>query len=416
MPQILIFDKMKSLHKTECRGNSLLPFITILCACIFALMFDFGPLFVYILFILGSLLLGIFLNKYNGYSIIKFVLFIILVLYLTAFIGFRDFGVGWDTNVYIDSYWDSSLFIKGLRDFSDFDYVNNGFLILSIVGRKFSNDHQTLLLLTALVINFFTFLTVYIANKDKIKINWVIYISFWQLLFMNNSMNLMRQYCAMSLMLLSVLLFIKKKYLWCVICIFVAYEFHSSAIIGLFPYVFYLLDKTIKTRQRNLLTICVLILICIGVIGIFKILLLGVDMGVINDHFDAYTDNQTGRGENLFGVSYFVISSLFIYICLFLYKKKLISNSITYMLITIYTLSFVLRIAAFSLVWFSRLSDYYNYYVYFALAYLMTLYSKQIPIVVQIMVYACLLYTWLNTCIIFPGGETYPYHSLILGI
>lgn len=156
---------------------------------------------------------------------------LIFVLYLTAFIGCRDFGVGTDTLVYIDDYWQDANYVKNLNDFNDFDYVSKAFLVLSLIGHLFSNDHQALLIITAFVINFITFLSVYIFNYKKLQINWVVYITIWQFLLMNNSMNLMRQYCSLSFMLLALVLCLKRKFVIAAICAFIGYEFHSTSLI-----------------------------------------------------------------------------------------------------------------------------------------------------------------------------------------
>ena len=398
------------------RGNVVLPIMSVVVIAILALLLGQEPALTYIFFIAGSVLIGWLLNKYNNRPKVCLTLMLFLVVYLTVFIGFRDFGIGTDTNVYIDNYWELGQSVNGIKDFFGYDYISKAYLLLSVIGHLFSDDHQTMLLLTALTINLTTFLALYIVNYRQLEINWIIYIVLWQFLFMNSTMNEMRQDCAQGFALLSMALFIKKKWIWFLICIFISFQFHST-VIALLPIVgCYFLDRHFGTKQRNIYTVVGLIALVVIVTSIFQFGNWLISSGWLSDHFDLYTNTSTFESTNLFGVSYITISLLFLFVCLSIRKKKLISSSLNYYLLTIYGISFILRLAAFSLVYLSRLSHYYTYITYFALAYLMTQYAKKIPISVQVMIYIVVLYTWFTTTILGNSGETYPYQSSILGI
>ena len=410
------FKSSMNLTKTFGRGNVSLPLFSIIAISIVSIVFGQEPAIIYILFIAGSLIFGYALNVYNNHPKTCLLLTLLLVTYLTIFIGLRDFGVGTDTMVYVDMYWDWGNYVHSIRDFSNFDYVSNAFLLLSVIGHIISNDHQILLFLTALTINLSTFIALYIANYKELRINWIIYIFIWQFLFMNTSMNAMRQDCAQGFALLSVVLFFKRKWIYALICFFIAYEFHSTVLI-LLPIVgCYYLDMFCGPKKRNVYTIIGLLFLVAVMFSIFKYLDWFISNGYINDHFDTYTDNSHFEGGNLFGVSYIAMTVLYIYVCVYLRKRNLISDSSNYLLITLYGLSFVLRLSAYSLVYVSRLSAYYNYISFFALAFLLTRFSKKIPLLIQSMLYIIILYTWFVGPILVGTDETYPYHSVILGI
>lgn len=411
-----IYQKDLVSHVSVDKGKIALPFITVFAAFLLSIMFGELDALVYVFFIGISVLYGLLLNKYNNSPKLCFGLMLIFVLYLTAFIGCRDFGVGTDTLVYIDDYWQDANYVKNLNDFNDFDYVSKAFLVLSLIGHLFSNDHQALLIITAFVINFITFLSVYIFNYKKLQINWVVYITIWQFLLMNNSMNLMRQYCSLSFMLLALVLCLKRKFVIAAICAFIGYEFHSTSLILSLLIVYYFLDRRFKPRKRNFITILILIGLLIIVYSAFYYIGWLVSNGILNLHFEGYTNNDTAEGHNMFGISYLAMSFLFIYLALYLRKKKFISNSEQYYLITIYGTSIILRAAAFSLVFLARLSESYNYIIYFILGYLLTKFSNKIPITVQFMIYIVILYFWFKEIIIMGGTESYPYRSVILNI
>lgn len=398
------------------KGNIVLPILSVVAIAIVALLLGQAPALTYIYFIAGSILLGWLLNKYNNRPKVCFTLMLFLVAYLTVFIGLRDFGIGTDTTVYIDTYWETGQYVDGVKDFFGYDYISKAYLLLSVIGHLFSNDHQTMLVLTALTINLSTFLALYVVNYKKLEVNWVLYIFLWQFLFMNTTMNEMRQDCAQGFALLSIVLFIKKKWLWFAVCAFISFEFHSTVLALLPMFGCFFLDRYFGPKQRNIYTIVGLIALVVIVTSIFQFGNWLISSGWLSDHFDLYTNTSTFESTNLFGVSYMAISVLFVYVCLYLRKKKLISSSLNYYLLTIYGISFIFRLAAFSLVYLSRLSHYYTYIAYFALAYLMTQYSKKIPLTVQVMIYIVVLYTWFSATILGDSGETYPYKSEILGI
>lgn len=176
------------------------------------------------------------------------------------------------------------------------------------------------------------------------------------------------------------------------------------------------MDRRFKPRKRNFITILILIGLLIIVYSAFYYIGWLVSNGILNLHFEGYTNNDTAEGHNMFGISYLAMSFLFIYLALYLRKKKFISNSEQYYLITIYGTSIILRAAAFSLVFLARLSESYNYIIYFILGYLLTKFSNKIPITVQFMIYIVILYFWFKEIIIMGGTESYPYRSVILNI
>lgn len=413
--QAAVIDKPHNRKKTG-RGNIFLPIASLFAISLVAIMTNEYDSFVYINFIAGSVVFGWLLNIFNRLPKLNFLIMLLLVAYLTIFIGLRDFGIGTDTLTYIDDYWEWGEDIHSIEDFGNYDYASNAYLVVSMIGHMFSDDHQTMLVMTALVINFITFLALYIVNYKNLHINWIIYILFWQLLFMNTSMNLMRQTCAQSFVLLSIVLFYKKKRIWSLVCFAIAFEFHST-VLALFPIIIcYFLDNKLSPKKRDIVTIVGMIAMAIIIVSIFQVASYFISMGLLNGHFDVYTDNLHFDSTNLFGASYIAMTILFVYICIYLRVKKQITNSQTYLLLCTYGMSFVLRLSAFSLGFLSRLSYYYTYILYFALAYLMTKFSKKIPLLIQAMIYIVIIYTWFTGVIIGGANETYPYQSEFLGI
>ncbi len=66
----------------------------------------------------------------------------ILIATNVVFSGFRDFGIGRDTNIYIDRFFSSAQSLKGIKDFMAFE-EDKGYLVLAYISTLFSNESQS---------------------------------------------------------------------------------------------------------------------------------------------------------------------------------------------------------------------------------------------------------------------------------
>lgn len=87
------------------------------------------------------------------YKLVSILSISILVLVNVIFSGCRDFGVGIDTNVYIESYFNASADLQSLKSSWSIEGFDKGFLLLAYVSNLFSDDAQSLLVVTSLFIH-----------------------------------------------------------------------------------------------------------------------------------------------------------------------------------------------------------------------------------------------------------------------
>lgn len=84
----------------------------------------------YLIILFVNLLLSYYADKSFVHNKTMAVISVSLIVVInTIFSGFRDFGVGIDTTVYIDSFFKSAQMLTSFKDFASFE-SDKGFLAL----------------------------------------------------------------------------------------------------------------------------------------------------------------------------------------------------------------------------------------------------------------------------------------------
>ena len=76
----------------------------------------------------------------------------LIVVINTIFVGLRNFGIGIDTLVYINDYFNVARYISVYKVFHNTGDMDVGFLFFSMIASWLSRDSQMLLVLTEFVI------------------------------------------------------------------------------------------------------------------------------------------------------------------------------------------------------------------------------------------------------------------------
>ncbi len=165
-------------------------------------------------------------NKYSAYMSL-----FLIVLVNTFFIGLRDFGVGTDTLVYIDVYFDYARKIQNINDVFASDILfDKGYLVLALISSWMSDDSQALLVVTEFFITLFIVLGV-IQYKKTINFNFSTFFMLFWLIYQVQTINLMRQFCAVSLLFFAFSLFIQRKYVLYIFFYVILFFFYFLYII-----------------------------------------------------------------------------------------------------------------------------------------------------------------------------------------
>lgn len=245
----------------------------------------------------------------------------LIVVINTVFSGFRDFGVGIDTTVYINSFFESAQMLTSLKDFASFE-SDKGFLALAFLASSFSNDSQSLLLVTAFFIQFFYFCALWLFKKYN-NVSLFLATFFFCIMFYGHTLNLMRQFCALSILAYGFANFIKGNLKVYIYCQLVAYFFHSSAIIFVILPIMWRISFMQDKNKKNVYSILAIVGMSVIVSSFFLLMSFLGNFGLISD-FYAERYSQTGSyaaRANVGGTGLGVIA-VFLYPIVFVYYAK----------------------------------------------------------------------------------------------
>lgn len=335
-------------------------------------------------------------------------------VFLTVALGLRDYGVGTDTLIYPEVYFRQAE-VFSLFDIVDyFEEYDVGYLLLGVIACNIWDDSQSMLFFTEAFIIGVTLIGVY-RLKQIFDYPYVVYFLLYCLLFLNPSLNYMRQSCSVSILLIGFSYMLENKWDKYVAFQVIAFLLHSSSVLFLIVPFFYLLSLHVSNKVRNIVTIAFFLGIVIAVISFYQYLQILSELGAVSETYgERYGETGQYSSENLYGVSYLANIALTYLIIYYSYKNELLSKENQFLLLCLYTASVLFFYTSTFVVFLSRLSIYFDYIVAVYLAVL--LFSKQIPIYIRAAFVIVKLYMWVRLYVIAGSSETIPYSSQILGI
>ena len=340
----------------------------------------------------------------------------LIVVINTVFSGFRDFGVGIDTTVYINSFFESAQMLTSLKDFASFE-SDKGFLALAFLASSFSNDSQSLLLVTAFFIQFFYFCALWLFKKYN-NVSLFLATFFFCIMFYGHTLNLMRQFCALSILAYGFANFIKGNLKVYIYCQLVAYFFHSSAIIFVILPIMWRISFMQDKNKKNVYSILAIVGMSVIVSLFFLLMSFLGNFGLISD-FYAERYSQTGSyaaRANVGGTGLGVIA-VFLYPIVFVYyakRKKAINENILHFVFVLTCFSSLLQLLTYKVTFLERVTYYITFILFIYQAKLFS--TSKINILVKFIMIAIYIYNWYALYIINKGGDIIPYKSHILNI
>lgn len=339
-----------------------------------------------------------------------------IVLTCTVVYGLRDIGVGTDTTIYTESYFQEASFIHDWAALKEAgEGIDKGYLLLSILATKLGSSAQSLLIANSLFTLTFFMLGLY-NFKKALGIKMWIYMVFFCCLLSGPMLNYMRQFCAMSLLFYGFSLFLQKKWMPYIILQVAAFFFHSSSVFFICVPMIYFISNIKDVRKRNLLTMGGFIMLAIMMGYYFYFLTLVGNLGFVKE---LYTDRYGADGSNVATQSFILGKSIFVYWFITLAiifignKQKALDKRLIYIIFVMFVASTVLQQLQFIVRHMHRMSLYIAivYYAYLTLLYQ----SKKVPLPFKFLGYLLFIYQWYKMTI---GGanEVYPFTSKILGI
>ena len=338
----------------------------------------------------------------------------LIIVINTVFSALREFGVGIDTTVYIDSFFKSAQMLTSLKDFVSFE-SDKGFLLLAYFASFFSNDSQSLLLVTAFFIQFFYFCALWLFKK-YCNISLFLATFFFCIMFYGHTLNLMRQFCALSILAYGFANFIKGNLKVYFCCQLIAYFFHSSSILFVILPIVWRISFMQDQNKKNVYSILSIVAMSIIVSSFFLLMSFLGNFGLISD-FYSERYSQTGSyaaRANVGGTGLGVIVA-FLYPIAFVYyakRKKAINENILHFIFVLTCFSSLLQLLMYKVTFLERVAYYITFILFIYQAKLFS--TSKINILVKFIMISIYIYNWYALYIINKGGDIIPYKSHIL--
>ena len=308
----------------------------------------------------------LFINCFFAYMAEKYferekqrcIFFLFLIVFFNVFfIGLRSSDVGIDSS-YIPIYFDYARNIDDILEESDFD---KGFLLLAYLARLVGDDSQVLMVFTEFIIIFFVVLGIYELKKTiKCSIFW--FILLFMFLYQEQSFNIMRQYCAMSIVFYGFSLWVQKRYYSYLICQIVGYFFHSTSIIFiLVPLCHWFSYK--DEKYRYLYAIGSILFLSFLLLSYYSFLAYIESLQVLKEsYYETYGLGSRFTSEDgTYSPRAIVIFIVEVLLCYFLSKKKNVSDDVIYMLLMLSVINLLLIEMKTVMEYFYRLSYYVGF-------------------------------------------------------
>lgn len=310
-----------------------------------------------------NVLFAFFAEKNYDVNKVKCKFFLILIIVANLIVwGLRDIGVGTDTMIYIDSYFKEANNIHNLVELYTYDTdYDKGFLAIAWLSTMFGSDSRILMFITEWLVISFIVLGLYEFKKTlNCSITW--FMLFFVLLYQHETINLMRQFCAMALLFYGYSLFLQKKYLIYFVCQILAYSFHSTSVLFLTIPLAQLLSQT-KLKIKYIY-ILFAIMFGFGFLFMYFYLLPYIEnLGLLKEvYFDRYGEGSIYETKNSnFGVSALLPFLLLFLIIYFIYSNGYLPNDLLYMIVFLIVMNFIFRLSSvFVMKYFFRIAFYFG--------------------------------------------------------
>lgn len=345
-------------------------------------------------------------QKYNSYNCGFYVHAFFAVAPLVIVAALRDSSIGTDTLNYIYLFQngvrhrDSLMTYIILNPSFEIGFLVYNFLIVQIVSKL-----ELYYVITYSMIFGITFSS---AVKMRKYIAPHIFMIIYVFLFFSDSLNLMRQYIAVSFVLLAVsFLFNGKKNIY-ILLTFLASTIHTSAIVSIvIGGMYFILRKyPFRTNKFIYLLICVLIVITSVNIDIFTNMgLVPVFEEKLNSHLTISSDGGVSNSHIM--IYLFTLTVVFCF-----HKNNFFLELI--LLLQCFTMIILLSPSVNSILY--RLTIYFNIMICYAISYIYKNSHKEKTRILLYMLIGVYIFFYFFSIVINGTHEVIPYSSKILGI
>lgn len=327
--------------------------------------------------------------------------------------GLRDLSVGSDTSGYGISVFDyccslpSFSFWRSLGSTTKPDIELGYYLFNYIISRFTSNYFWPFFILSFITILFFYLSIKALTASQYLPIGMLLFYFFYY----NESLNLMRQTLAASIVLFGFTYLLKTKYLKFIFAVLLACTFHTMALMCLSFFFFFLLFKHDCSSLKN--TIKFLGVVVFGILVLFLIrptVLFLVNAGLMSSHYAGYVES----GYVSLYTNGLILRLPILILCL-AFRKELFTNSPkNRTLFALFLFEMVIINSIYLSPWAYRLYAYFGYTKLFLLLGIISLkgyvklpnnYKSAITFVVVVFSFSW----WVYYTAINNSNSTLPY-------
>lgn len=334
-------------------------------------------------------------------------LILIVILLSLAFVsGFR-YNTGTDYKHYVDIFhWINT---PGINR----DYEEIGFRLLNKFVYYLGLDVQFIFIISSifLALSLYYFITTFVKKEY-----WILFV----FLFICSgayfsSMNILRQYIALSFVMLSFTFLYKKKNILGTCCAVASVFFHKTTIVFILVAVLYPLFRSKYWKQFLIL----------GYITAFALFLGGLDfitefVTKLIPKWNGYAGSTISTNTNVSAILKMIVPNILFLLYLSIVRKEA-NTSLTYskdmsvwsfFLFSSYIYC-VLLIAFSGIMIYSRITEYFTiFFIYLVLSLIISQKRKQEKIMLQFCIILYYVILTLITVFIMGGYGVMPYHSV----
>lgn len=356
----------------------------------------------------------------NNKRLFFFVFSAFAILLPSLLAGFRDSGIGTDTEMYVDSVWKTINRIDSYEEFQrlyrqeKFDDIEYGYLLLNFIGSKFGTSVNIIYFLS----NFLVILLVYCTAYDnKHRLSMAIVMTLFLFGYYNLYLNLVRQALALAVGLYCFKYVERRSWIKVIISFFIIKAFHNTGVFCVLFWGAYFLSSS-KYRLKPLVLI-LLLGVAYGIFIYFDfIILYTIAIGILPKKFLYYLSGDTVDYTTIF-VYHFLLSAIMFIVYLFHAKSQEEKDRLlSYGFLSL--LGSILVLTAMVSMWSYRVAFYFSFIcdiIFLPRAlYLMNKKHKLESNLMLIITIGLVITVWYKYNISNNDNETYPYKSEILGI
>lgn len=354
-----------------------------------------------------------FVADYTRYAI-RVIAVGAIVLILSFVGGMRDIGIGTDTTVYSMSYFLEAKHINSWKDFIELDY-DKGYVLLNYISTRIGNEVWIAHFVVQLFTNGLIFCAAYKFRK-VIKLKLSLFTLVYCCIFYNQSYNFMRQYCALSLLLVGLYCICNKQILAYIVCQVLAFFFHSSSVLFVaVPILYYTCTVGYKKKWHYVAVFGSMVLIFLMVKFYYDLLSLFNSWEIVSEvYVDRYGQGDKWGGREGIRKSLILLQLSVFYLLFIAYKRKVVQRSLVMFVLSVNFMFIAFYLLAFHSMYLYRLSLYF--YLPLMLFISCIISYKKFYSVERLGFAMVVLLDWYFYIVRHQGAEAFPYQSKILGI